>query len=82
MMTNNQDEDLVWVHQWSILKRGSLFGIVVNVLDCNIIDSEFKFLSRNYVHFQTWEKYVHLSIFTNPSIQAGYDTRSNFLSGV
>ena len=40
--------------------RESPHGVVVNRLDCNIIGSEFKLQSCDYIHFRTntlWEKY-------------------------
>ena len=33
-------------------KKGSLLGIVVNVLDCNIAVSKFKLQSSYYAYFQ------------------------------
>ena len=32
--------------------RGNLYGVVVNVLDCNIVVSEFELQSHCYIHFQ------------------------------
>ena len=34
-------------------KRGNPRGVVANVLDCDIVVSEFELLSRYYVHFRT-----------------------------
>ena len=39
---------------------GNLCGIVANVLNCNIVVSEFEFQPHYYVHIRTnapWEKY-------------------------
>ena len=41
-------------------------GVVANVLDCNIVVSEFELQSCYYVHFQTLGKSV------NPLIPAPY----------
>ena len=35
---------------------GSPFGVVANMLDCNIIVSEFKLQSNYYIHFRTLRK--------------------------
>ena len=33
--------------------KGGLYGVVVNLLKCNVLVSEFELQSRNYVHFRT-----------------------------
>ena len=32
-------------------------GVVVNIMNCNVIESEFELQSHYYIHFQTWGKY-------------------------
>ena len=35
-------------------------GVMVKSMDCEIVESEFKFQARNYIHFATnmfWERY-------------------------
>ena len=36
-----------------IFSRRCPHGVVVNMMDCNIILSEFELQSQDYVHFQT-----------------------------
>ena len=33
--------------------EGSLHGVVADVLDCDLVESEFELQLRYYVHFQT-----------------------------
>ena len=47
---------IVWLENFLSTAIGSernLRGVVANVLDCNIVVSEFELQSRYYVHFHT-----------------------------
>ena len=68
-----------------IVVREIHYCVVAKVWNCNSVVSEFELQSRTYVHFQTntvgkgMNTLISLVIiFTNPSAQAGYDTRSIF----
>ena len=39
--------------QYYVMDRGIARGVAVNVLDCNILISEFELQSRFYVHLRT-----------------------------
>ena len=45
--------DLLPYQENSVCPEKNLHGIVVNMLDCDIIVSEFKLQSHYYVHFWT-----------------------------
>ena len=43
-----------------MIQRGNPFSVVANMMDCNIVGSEFELYSHYYAHFRTnvpWGKY-------------------------
>ena len=41
------------IHDLIIIYRGNFHGVVVNVLDCDIIVTKFELQPRYYIHFRT-----------------------------
>ena len=47
--------------------RGCLSGVVANVLNCDIVVSEFKLQLRNFIHFRTNTFEIGMNPFITPA---------------